>query len=331
MATEENTYFLRSFLLLVEGGLYSSRETLGRECQKAGGNLDALLKQCENKLKHEFHGKHYDKLFPQYGTTDINKWDLQLSVGVLINVFGRSLSLTEKQKLRALRDLRNEIYMHCASASLDQKKYEEVQEELEDIITTLAATFDKPVRDRCSAYITQFATGPLDGVKPSIATLNGFSQTCQKKLKIGLHTELVVGGPSDYWINLCEHTLDTILNNAESMASEGAGFEEIEKNVKKQECYCFLEMSSSEEVGHRHLEISSENDDHAKLMQGTEEEFSQKAENKHPLRLDLECTSKNGLLHILNSFKDDDFSGHLKSVADKAFWNKYHIEGIFRC
>ncbi|XP_053388614.1 interferon-induced helicase C domain-containing protein 1-like [Mercenaria mercenaria] len=399
MATEENTYFLRSFLLLVEGGLYISRETLGRECQKAGGNLDALLKQCENKLKHEFHGKQYDKLFPQYGTTDINKWDLQLSVGVLINVFGRSLSLTEKQKLRALRDLRNEIYMHCASASLDQKKYEEVQEELEDIITTLAATFDKPVRDRCSAYITQFATGPLDGVKPSLATLNGFSQTCQKKLKVGLHTELVVGGPSDYWINLCEHTLDTILNNAESMASEGAGFEEIENNVKQMldfllanknvvfkgskkaciilmfECNSYddallflqtldsqefrdhlsrisdalmrhyqfdatisisarvrteclqsilidiLKMYRSEEIAHRQLEISSENEtddkgDHAKLMRGSEEEDSQKAESKQPLKLDLECTSKSGLLHFLNSFKKDDFSGHLKSVAD---------------
>jgi hypothetical protein len=163
MASQGNIYFLRSFLLLIEGGLYISKEILRRECQKSENDLDKLLKIDERKLKHLFHGKLYKKLYPESGKADINTWDLQLSVGILINVFGRNIKMVEKQKLRALRDIRNDIYMHCATAALDENKYEEVKEELDDIITTLASSFDISVQQRCSNCIKQFTTGPLDG------------------------------------------------------------------------------------------------------------------------------------------------------------------------
>ncbi|XP_060601208.1 uncharacterized protein LOC132754572, partial [Ruditapes philippinarum] len=237
MASKENIYFLRSFLLLIEGGSYISKEILGRECQKSENGLDELLKIKEPNLKHLFHDKQYQKLFPDFGTADVNCWDLQLVVGVLITVFGRSLKSVEKDKLRALKYMRNDTFMHSTSAALHISKYEEVVEELIDNITTLASTFDISVQQHCSNYIKQFTTGPLEAVRPSLPTLNGFSQLCQKKFKVGVETELVIGGPSANWISLCEHTLEKIFNHAGSMASEDGGFQEIEENVKRMLSY----------------------------------------------------------------------------------------------
>ncbi|XP_060571835.1 uncharacterized protein LOC132730008 [Ruditapes philippinarum] len=237
MASKENIYFLRSFLLFIEGGLYISKEILSRECQKPDTYLDELLQKYKQKLKHSFHVNQYQKLYPEFGKADIKNWDLQLSVGVLINVFGRDLKSGEKVKLKLLRDLRNDIYMHCTTAALDESKYEDIIEDLGDIITTLASTFDISVQQRCSNCIKQFTSGPLDAVKPSLQTLNGFSQSCQKKVKVGVQTELVICGPSTNWITLCEQTLETIFNHAESMASENGGFQEIQKNVNRMLSY----------------------------------------------------------------------------------------------
>ncbi|XP_060566185.1 uncharacterized protein LOC132725123 [Ruditapes philippinarum] len=237
MASKENIFFLRSFLLLIEGGLYISKEILSRECQKSENDLDEILKINEPKLKHLFHDKQYQKLFPKFGTADVNCWDLQLLVGVLITVFGRDLKSGEKDKLKLLRYMRNETFMHCTTAALDERKYEEVIEEIDDNITTLASTFDISVQQHCSNYIKQFTSGPLEAVRPSLPTFNGFSQLCQKKFKVGVETELVIGGPSSTWTNLCEYTLETIFNHAESMASEDGGFQEIEGNVKKMLSY----------------------------------------------------------------------------------------------
>jgi hypothetical protein len=163
MASKENIFFLRSFLLLIEGGLYISKEILSRECQKSENDLDELLKINEPKLKHLFHDKQYQKLFPKFGTADVNCWDLQLLVGVLITVFGRDLKSGEKDKLKLLRYMRNETFMHCTTAALDERKYEEVIEEIDDNITTLASTFDISVQQHCSNYIKQFTSGPLEG------------------------------------------------------------------------------------------------------------------------------------------------------------------------
>ncbi|XP_060571834.1 uncharacterized protein LOC132730007, partial [Ruditapes philippinarum] len=237
MASKENIYFLRSFLLLIEGGLYISKEILTRECQKPDTDLDELLQKNKQKLKHSFHVNQYRKLYPESDKTDIKNWDLQLSVGVLINVFGRDLKSGEKVKLKLLRDLRNDIYMHCTTAALDESKYEDIVEDLGDIITTLASTFDISVQQRCSNCIKQFTSGPLDAVRPSLQTLNGFSQSYQRTFQVGVQTELVICGPSSNWITLCEQTLETIFNHAESMASEDGGFQEIQENVKRMLSY----------------------------------------------------------------------------------------------
>ncbi|XP_053406900.1 protein mono-ADP-ribosyltransferase PARP14-like isoform X2 [Mercenaria mercenaria] len=413
MATLENTYFLRSFLLLVEGGSYIVRTIIKRECQKKEGNLDKLLQDFEKKLKHEFHGKQYQKLFPASGCTDINKWDLQLLIGVVTIVFRTSLLKHEKKELVVLKQLRNEVYMHCSSAALDDDKYDEIKEQLEDSITILASTFEDSVQECCSKYIKQFISGPLDAVRPSIATLNGVSQTCLKKVNVGVHTELAVVGPSDCWIGLCEQTLDTVFNSAIT-GSEGDEFEEIKKKVNKMlefllankevvlkdctkacvvlsfECNTYddslfvlnqldsweyryhlnkianaltrkfqlnclltitsrvtteclqsilihyIKMMNDEETESR-LEISSEiktdntgeektqqgadeikidDRDEDKTGQGADDTACLTTESAQPLLLDLECTSKEGLLHILNAFKGDELQLHMKSIAD---------------
>ncbi|XP_060594691.1 uncharacterized protein LOC132749034 [Ruditapes philippinarum] len=331
MASKENIYFLRSFLLLIEGGLYISKEILSRECQKSENDLDELLKINERKLKHLFHDKQYKKLFPKFGKADINNWDLQLSVGVLINVFGSNLK-AEKHKLRALSDLRNDIYMHCTDAALDESKYEEVIEELNDTITTLASTFDISVQQHCSNYIKQFTTGPLEAVRPSLPTLKGFSQLCQKKFKVGVETELVIGGPSSTWTNLCEHNLDTIFNHAESMASEDGRFQEIKENVERMLSYmernkdvifkgCKKTLSNEEEEQRHVVEISSEENIHEnKAMAMTSRDVHKETklikQSEISLLLNFELQSEEALPQMLQTFKGTQFSDSLTKVAD---------------
>ena len=164
MADEGQTYFLRSVLLLIEGGSFISREILYRESNKTGRDIDSLLGDFRTKLKHEFHGKQFEKLFPGIDIkTDVKCWDLQLLIGVISIVFRRSISVSEKKDLTVLKQLRNEVFMHCANASLDVEKYEDVIEQLEDSLNGLASTFENSVKEVCFTFIKNFKCGPLDG------------------------------------------------------------------------------------------------------------------------------------------------------------------------
>ncbi|XP_053382767.1 uncharacterized protein LOC123541458 isoform X2 [Mercenaria mercenaria] len=54
--------------------------------------------------------------------------------------------------------------------------------------------------------------------------------TCRKKIKVGMHVELSLGGPTEEWILLMERTLNDVFN--EAYKTSGGKFEDIKKRVE---------------------------------------------------------------------------------------------------
>lgn len=164
MVTIENEYYLRTILLLCEAGSYIAKLLIGREVPKFRDDLDTLLKNAKGKLQHEFHKRQMEKLFPNdgYDETDVDKWDIQMLVGVLLLLFRSTLSSDEKQKLREIKLIRHEVLAHSPSASLYLEKYEDVSEQLREAIKLLASGFGQEVQDECKNYISIYATHSLD-------------------------------------------------------------------------------------------------------------------------------------------------------------------------
>jgi flagellar capping protein FliD len=164
MVTIDNEYYLRIILLLLDGSTYICKKVFNRELHKHGGDLDVLLKKWKNKLQHEFYKRQMEKLFPNDGLdkTDINKWDIQMIIGVMLLLFRLTLTDEEKRILKDIKYIRHEVFAHSPSASLCLEKYEDVQKQLEDAMKHLARSFDQNVKIKCNDYITVFTTGALD-------------------------------------------------------------------------------------------------------------------------------------------------------------------------
>ncbi|XP_060570135.1 uncharacterized protein LOC132728512, partial [Ruditapes philippinarum] len=286
MADIEQTHFLRAFLLLVEGGTFIAKAILIREQNKSGRDLESLLSDFSTKLRHEFHGKQYQKLFPDNGVPDINTWDLQLLIGVISIIFRGTISKTEKRDLFVLKQLRNEVFMHCANVSLDEDEYEDVIEQLEDVLNELASTFDNYTKDVCFTHIKKFKCGSLDAVRPSIATINGLSQTGQQTFKVGVRTVLAVDGPSDDWKDIGEKILVTVLNNVIT-GSEDEDFPNVKNKVIKL------------------LEFLSANADI--VLKGCMQAC---------ILLEFECGSYEDMLHLLNLFESWKYRYYLNKIAN---------------
>ncbi|XP_053401283.1 uncharacterized protein LOC123554873 [Mercenaria mercenaria] len=161
MITEEDEYFLRASILLLKGGRLMSKETLYKELQKTGGNLDVLLKQHERKFKHRFVKKEREKLFPTAGVTDVETWDLAMLTTVSLTVFKQSLNDDEKNDLKSIKYMRDEIYAHTHSSSLSADQYEEIRKKLQNALTSLSNGLSEKLKDECSKIIQECTTGPI--------------------------------------------------------------------------------------------------------------------------------------------------------------------------
>ncbi|XP_053382777.1 uncharacterized protein LOC128549655 [Mercenaria mercenaria] len=285
MATAENEYYIRAILLLVEGGSYISKKILYRE---HFGDLDKSLKRLERELKHEFHEKQIDKLFPQTGNTMVDTWDLQMLIKVVLRLFHNSLKREDIRNLRVLKWLWNEVQAHSPSVTLDAVQYEDINDQLTDALTSLAAGFEKNVQQECRSIINKYTSGPLDVMssreclkqlqnnavlvkeilekiessKDDICTRLDATQkslpddaknirqhmtdventlieqlqkldvgTCRKKIKVGTHEEVSLGGPTEEWIQLMKRSLNDVLSKADK--TSGGTFEDIKKRVEE--------------------------------------------------------------------------------------------------
>ncbi|XP_053408298.1 uncharacterized protein LOC123560067 [Mercenaria mercenaria] len=161
MITEEDEYFLRASMLVLIGGRLVSKETLYKELRKAGGNLDVLLKQHERTFKHKFVKKQRKKLFPAAGVTDVETWDLAMLTTVSLTVFKKSLRDDEKNDLKSIRCMRDEIYAHTYSSSLSADQYNEIRKELQNALTSLSNGLSKKLKDDCFKIIQECTTGPI--------------------------------------------------------------------------------------------------------------------------------------------------------------------------
>ncbi|XP_053391866.1 uncharacterized protein LOC128554613 [Mercenaria mercenaria] len=153
MITEEEEHFLRASILLLKGGRLMSKEILNRDLQKAGGNLDTILKQYKKKFKHIFLKKQYQKLFPPAGGTNVDTWDLALLVTVPLKVFKQSLTDDERKALQSLKYMRDEVYGHTLSSSLRVDEYKEIREKIENALTSLSNGLSDNLKDDCSKVI----------------------------------------------------------------------------------------------------------------------------------------------------------------------------------
>ncbi|XP_053382779.1 uncharacterized protein LOC123540485 isoform X2 [Mercenaria mercenaria] len=285
MATTENEYYLRTILLLAEGGSYISKQVLYRELS---GDLNKLLKQFEHKLKHELHEKQIEKLFPRNGNTSVDTWDLQMLIIVVLRLFHNTLRYEDKRNLQYIKMLRHEVQAHSPSVTLDDVQYENIKDQLTDALTSIASGFGENVQKECRSFINKYTSGPLDVMsareclkqlqnndvlfkqvlekvessKTDICTrlnatekslsddVKNVSQqvtdlektlieqlqrldagTYRKKIKVGMHVELSLGGPTEEWILLMERTLNDVFN--EAYKTSGGKFEDIKKKVEE--------------------------------------------------------------------------------------------------
>lgn len=167
MATKGEEWFLRSSLLLLKGTFYLAKTVLIREAKKhrqqTGCDLDGLLKNNEQKLKHEFrHRKHMEKLFPPSGKTNVEDWDISLLTGVLLTVFRKSLPEADRTAIKNIKYQRNDVYAHCAAASLDEVDYNDTCKYLKDAFNKLASGCDSEVKQECDAIIKTCLYETLD-------------------------------------------------------------------------------------------------------------------------------------------------------------------------
>ncbi|XP_053382781.1 uncharacterized protein LOC128549656 isoform X2 [Mercenaria mercenaria] len=283
MATTENEYYLRTILLLAEGGSYISKQILYKELP---GDLNKLLKHFEHKLKHELHDKQIEKLFPRNGNTFVDTWDLQMLIIVVLRLFHKSLKYEDKRNLQYIKMLRNEVQAHSSSVTLDDVQYENIKDHLTDALTSLASGFGENVQQECRSFINKYTSGPLDvmsareclkqlqnndvlfkqvlekiessnndicthlnasqkslsdDVKNVSQQMKDLENTLieklqrldagiyRKKVKVGMHVELSLGGPTEEWILLMERTLNDVFN--EAYKTSGGKFEDIKKIV----------------------------------------------------------------------------------------------------
>ncbi|XP_053403890.1 uncharacterized protein LOC123537567 isoform X2 [Mercenaria mercenaria] len=163
MATVENEYYLRSVLLISDGGSYITKKIVHRELPKYGCNLDALLSSNTKKIENEFkkNRKQIEKLFPASGQTDLNTWDIQMLTGIILVLFRSNLEPEEKSQIREIRYVRHEL-AHSPSAALYEDDYKDVKERLAFAITTLACRFETSVQDHCKELISKYESCSLD-------------------------------------------------------------------------------------------------------------------------------------------------------------------------
>ncbi|XP_060582223.1 uncharacterized protein LOC132738660, partial [Ruditapes philippinarum] len=163
MLTEENEYYLRIILLLCGGCLYVTKRFLEQELKNRDEKLDNLLKRKEKKLRHELHKKQVERLFPNDGfdKTDIDTWDIQMILCVLVHVLNEPDS-KEKKLIRELKKYRNDIIAHRATTTLNKKDFDTLQSDIQDTMKHLASKCSSSVQKDCEMYISSSLTGPLD-------------------------------------------------------------------------------------------------------------------------------------------------------------------------
>ncbi|XP_053392031.1 uncharacterized protein LOC128554741, partial [Mercenaria mercenaria] len=164
MSTNEDDkeeYFLRASLLLLKGGGLMSKETLNREVQKAGENLDVLLKRHKGNLKHKFSTEQRNKLCLDGGTTCVEQWDLAMLTLVPLTVFKLSLNEDEKKALKCIKYKRDTVYAHTHSSVLSFDDYDDIRNDLEKALHVLSNGLSDYVKDECDKIIQQCTTGPI--------------------------------------------------------------------------------------------------------------------------------------------------------------------------
>lgn len=167
MVTVEEEYYLRSSLLLLKGCGYIALKVLRRveqeEIQNSGKNIDVILREKEQKLKHKFSSnKQREKLFPENGPTNPETWDLAMIASVLLSCFRKSLNDNEIDAIKSISYKRNGVHAHSHSASLPRNTYEEVCKQLKQDISVLSSKFDQAVSTNCNNIISDCLKGKLD-------------------------------------------------------------------------------------------------------------------------------------------------------------------------
>jgi hypothetical protein len=160
---KEDENFIRASLLLLKGGALMSKETLKIEVKKTGNGIDFLLKNKEKKLHHKFVKRQREKLFPQGGVgTDIEVWDIAMLITVLLTIFKQTLDDDQKDHLKTIKNIRDEVYAHTASSSLNNDDYDDIRQRLEQAYISLSSSIGNDKKDECDAIIQECTVDPIN-------------------------------------------------------------------------------------------------------------------------------------------------------------------------
>ncbi|XP_045202430.2 uncharacterized protein LOC123555909 [Mercenaria mercenaria] len=189
---------------------------------------------------------------------------------VVLRLFHSSLKPEDRKNLHDIKMLRHEVQAHSASVTLDDVQYDNIKLQLTDALRSLASGFEENVQEECRSIINKYTSGPLDVMsarecmkqlqnndvlfkqvlekvesskndiclrindleKTLIEKLQNLDQGAyRKKIKVGMHVELSLCGPTEEWILLMERTLNSVFN--EAYKTSGERFEDIKKEVEE--------------------------------------------------------------------------------------------------
>jgi hypothetical protein len=160
---KEDENFLRASLLLLKGGTLVSKETLKIEVNKSGKIIDDLLKPFKKKLYHKTVKRQREKLFPQSGDrTNIEGWDIAMLITVLLTVFKNSLDEDQKDHLKTIKTIRDEVYAHNPSSALSNDDYDDIRGQLEKAYMFLSHSIDDNKKDKCKDIIQKCTVDPIN-------------------------------------------------------------------------------------------------------------------------------------------------------------------------
>lgn len=181
MTTEGHERHVRYLLLLGEGGKLIIHKLLDREASdsktKYGKTLEELLIDNKTDLKRSGLNKvQLKKLFPSRRETNVNTWDISLSVFVLLELFKPNLTKDERRQLKIVRGLWNEVQADNQSVSVADI-HDGARRDLDDALYRLTAGLHSDTRGQYQRLMEDGnKTGPIQHTAERIMEISKYDE-----------------------------------------------------------------------------------------------------------------------------------------------------------
>ncbi|XP_053374139.1 uncharacterized protein LOC128546810 [Mercenaria mercenaria] len=186
MATTDNEYYWRIYLLHHEGSTLISKQVISREVVKCGDDIDSLLLKNKQRLNKIVSTSEADILFPKCKKTDTEQWEADLFPRVILTLFSKTLPQTERQHIRGIQNVQKE-FASLPEPSLDPETYGDLTESLSKALRELARALSKGMETKITELVNDYINQPFN-VADMLNNIQKFNlrKNIEQKLKIYL-------------------------------------------------------------------------------------------------------------------------------------------------